>query len=135
MNKTLTILAIAAMFMLGTAGTWAQNLAKVAGAATSTDGKPIVGATVQFLSANTGQKYEIKTDSKGQYFSVGINPGTYKITLIQDGKVVFFFNNVPIHLTEDDSPNKIDFNLAKGQVAEQAGGGGGGAKVIAEQQT
>src|SRR5579859_1090505 len=108
-----TILAIAAMLALSATGAWAQALAKVAGTATGLDGKPIVGATVQFQSADTGQKYVLTTDNKGRYFSVGINPGKYKVSLIQDGKVLFFFNNMTVALTEDDSPRQIDFDLPK----------------------
>ena len=132
MKKTLTILAVAVTVTLGAANCWAQNLAKVGGTATGVDGKPIVGATVELMNTDNGQKYEFKTDSKGEYFSVGINPGSYKISLIQDGKVLFFFNHVPVHLNEDDSPNKIDFNLPKELAAQQAAGGG--AKMTPEQQ-
>ena len=105
MKKTLAILAVAVIVTLGAANCWAQNLAKVGGTATGVDGKPIVGATVELMNTDNGQKYEFKTDSKGEYFSVGINPGSYKISLIQDGKVLLFFNHVPVHLNEDHSPS------------------------------
>jgi len=127
-----TVLTVAAVLALSAAGAWAQALAKVAGTCTGLDGKPVVGATVQFLSNDTGQKYEIKTDSKGSYFSVGVTPGIYKISLIQDGKVLFYLNHVNIHLNEDDSPTKVDFDLPKEAAAQQAAAGGG--KPTAEQQ-
>ena len=119
------------MLAFGAAGAWAQGLAKVAGACTGLDGKPLVGATVQLISNDTGQKYEIKTDGKGTYFSVGIAPANYKISLIQNGKVLFFFGNVPVHLNPDDSATTADFNLPKELAAQQAAGGG---KMTAEEQ-
>ena len=132
MKKTLTILGVAALMVLGAASLQAQVLAKVGGTVTGLDGKPMLGATVQLLNTDNGQKYEFKTDNQGKYFSVGVVPGTYKISLIQDGKVVFFLNHVPVRLNEDESPNQIDFNLPKELAAQQAAGGG--TKMTPEQQ-
>lgn len=122
---------IAAVLALGAAAASAQGLAKVSGTCIGLDGKPIVGATVQLISNDTGQRYEIKTDSKGTYFTVGIAPANYKISLIQDGKVLFYLGKVPIHLNPDDSATVVDFNLPKELAAQQAAGGG---KLSPEQE-
>src|SRR5437762_2959964 len=106
----------------------AQNLARVEGKCTDDAGKPIAGATVELLNTDTGQKTNLKTDRSGVYLSVGVTTGSYKISLIQNGQVLFFFNNVTIHLLPENAPNVIDFNLAK----EHAGQGTG--HMTAEQQ-
>ena len=46
---------------------------------------PIADANVVYQSAESGRKYEVKTDKKGEYFSLGIEIGKYKVTLTQDG--------------------------------------------------
>ena len=115
---------LAAVLFAGTAG--AQVLAKVQGTCTDDDGKPIAGATVQFLNTENGQKAEVKTDSKGKYLIISLTPGTYKVSLIQNGNTLWYFNNYPARSVED--ADTVDFNLAK----EHAGAGGG--KPTAEQQ-
>src|SRR5436305_3403970 len=103
MNRKLTALLIAITLITFTGGTlWAQNMAKVMGKCTDLEGKPIVGATVEVLSNDTGQKYNLKTDKKGEYFSIGVMPGAYKFSLIQDGKVLYYFNNVSVNLASED---------------------------------
>src|SRR2546423_6779162 len=97
----------------------AQALAQVQGKAKDPQGQPLVGASIEFQNMENGQKHTLKTDKNGSYFSVGIETGTYKVSLIQDGKVLFFFNKVPVHLNPDNTPNVVDFDLAK----EYAGGG------------
>lgn len=132
MKKKFTIVLIAAATSMFAAGAWAQSLAKVMGKASDLQGKAIVGATVEFANADTGQKYNLKTDKKGEYFSIGIQPGTYKTSLIEDGKVVFFFNSVPVQLSDEGT--RVDFNLAKEQAASQAAAGAApGAAPTAQQ--
>ena len=48
-------------------------------------GKPIAGAIVVLLNLANGRKYELKTNAKGEYSSIGVAIGTYKATLIQNG--------------------------------------------------
>ena len=71
------------------------------------EGKPIVGATVEFANTDTGRKYPLKTNNKGEYFSLGLEPGKYKVTLTQDGKVLDSVTNFPVQLGE----NTVDFDL------------------------
>jgi len=99
------------------------QLATVSGKTNDTSGQPIVGATVELQSLDTGQKYTLKTDKAGKFFSVGIQPGMYKVSLIKDGNVLFFFNKVQVTLNDsDDSPNRnINFDLAKEKSGAPAG--------------
>jgi tetratricopeptide (TPR) repeat protein len=99
---------------------WAQFSGTVKGVAKDESGKPIQGATVELLNAENGRKINLKTNSKGEYFSIGIAFGTYKFSLMVDGKVVDFFDKVPVQAGEE---RVIDFDLAKekAQAAQKAG--------------
>jgi hypothetical protein len=90
------VLIVLALFMFSTLAF--GQLAKVTGKATDEVGKPIAGAVVEMQSLETGQKYSLKTDNGGRYFSVGIQPGMYKVSLVKDGNVLFFFNRVQVTL-------------------------------------
>ncbi len=94
---------------------WSQSMATVKGKCLDGSGTPIAGATVEYANQDTGQKYNLKTNKKGEFFSLGIAPGKYKVSLIQDGKVLFFFNGVQVQLGQDE--NVTDFNLQKEQAS------------------
>ena len=51
---------------------------------------------VELVSTDTGRKYELKTNAKGEYQSIGIAPGTYDMSLMKDGKVLDKVSKVPI---------------------------------------
>jgi tetratricopeptide (TPR) repeat protein len=96
-----------------------QVTGSVKGVCKDAQGNSVGGAIVEWYSQETGRKYELKTNSKGEYFSLGISPGKYKVTLIKDGKPLFNFNNVPV--TADEST--LDFDLKKEQANQAAGQG------------
>src|SRR2546430_4645244 len=112
----------------GTTAT-AQGLAGVQGKCKDQQGQPIVGATVELLNMDTGQKHTTKTDKDGHYVSIGLETGNYKISLIQGGKVLLFLDKVPLHLNSDNQPNVVDFDLANEYTA-----GGGASHMSTEQQ-
>src|SRR5882762_9463039 len=60
---------------------FAQASGTVKGVCKDVEGKPIAGAVVEFANLDNGQKYNLKTNGKGEYFSLGISPGKYKVTL------------------------------------------------------
>ena len=126
----LVLLALAAAF--GTVPAFTQSTGTVKGACKDVQGKPITGAVVQFASQETGRKYEIKTNNKGEYFSLGIAPGKYNVTLLKDGKELFHYANVPVGLDEVT----VDFDLQKEQAkgAQQQGMTPEQLKKIQEQQ-
>ena len=100
----------------------------VSGRCIDPDGKPIAGATVRYQSNDTGQKYDLKTNAKGQYMSIGISPAhAYTVTLIGvDGKEIDHVNNVQVAMGDnpplDFDEKKQQENAAKGVglTAEQA---------------
>jgi len=98
---------------------FAQLTGTVKGVCKDTDGKPIVGALVQWVETDTGRKYDMKTNSKGEYFSLGIAPGHYKVTLLQDNKEIFHFSGVSVGTDEVT----IDFDMKKEQANAAQGAG------------
>jgi tetratricopeptide (TPR) repeat protein len=131
MKKHLALVILLA-FVVGmcAAPVWAQFTGTVKGVAKDESGKPIEGATVEISNAENGRKVNLKTNAKGEYFSIGVPPGTYKFSLIKDGKVIDFFDKVPVIAGDE---RKLDFDLAKDNKA-QAGISEEQQKKIAEAQ-
>src|SRR5271170_7600030 len=98
---------------------FAQTTGSVKGICKDVDGNPIVGAEVEWTSTDTGHKYDLKTNKKGEYFSLGISPGKYNVTLRQDGKEVFHINGVTVG--PDEFP--LDIDLKKEQATAAQGQG------------
>ena len=78
----------------------------VKGTCKDMEGKPLAGAVVEFTGLESGRKYPLKTNGKGEYFSLGITPGAYNIVLLVEGKEIFRLNKVPIN--SDENVNDID---------------------------
>jgi tetratricopeptide (TPR) repeat protein len=96
-----------------------QAMGSVKGVCKDQSGAPITGATVDWTSVDTGRKYTLKTNNKGEYFSLGISPGKYNVKLSKDGKEIYHFSNVTVGAEEAD----LDFDLKKEQGAQAAGQG------------
>jgi len=97
----------------------AQQNGTVKGVCKDVSGKPITGAQVEWLNTENGRKYELKTNNKGEYFSLGIVPGKYKVTLSSGSQELYHFSGVNVTLDE----TQLDFDLKKEQAAnaQQAG--------------
>jgi competence protein ComGC len=96
-----------------------QNTGTVKGVCKDMDGKPFAGAQVEWMNLDNGRKYTLKTNNKGEYFSLGITPGKYKVTLTKDGKEIYHFTNVNVSLDE----TTLDFDLKKEQATAAKGVG------------
>lgn len=102
----LTLLAAA---MLAPAS-WAQ-MAVVRGKVLDKDGKPMVGVHVQLISKDNGRKVELKTDKKGEYYSLGVLSGKYDINFSDStGAHLFSLNGVTVSLSQE---NVFDLDLQK----------------------
>jgi tetratricopeptide (TPR) repeat protein len=94
---------------------FAQAAGTVKGVCKDADGKPIVDGVVLYANQDTGQKYSIKTDKKGEYFSLGVAAGTYNVTLYKNAddakanKELDHVNRFPVKLDE----NTLDFDEKK----------------------
>ncbi len=97
----------------------------VKGVAKDVQGNPIVDAVVVWANQDNGQRYTLKTNKKGEYFSLGVGAGTYTVTLyknaddVKANKEIFKFNKVTVTLDE----NTVDFDMKK-QASEAAKGQG-----------
>ena len=93
----------------------AQSSGSVKGTAKDNQGNPIPDATVVWANMDNGQKYTIKTNKKGEYFSLGLAPGKYLVTLYKNaddmkaGKELDHVKGFPVQLDE----NTLDFDLKK----------------------
>ena len=115
-----TVLALA----LSVPQLFAQASGSVKGTCKDSEGKPIVGGIVEYDNLDNGQKYNLKTNKNGEYFSLGLTPGKYKVVLYKSpddqkaGKELFHLNGVPVQLdenTQDIDLKKESENQAKGQ--------------------
>jgi tetratricopeptide (TPR) repeat protein len=98
---------------------FAQTTGSVKGTCKDADGKPIPQAEVSWVGVETGHKYTLKTNNKGEYFSLGVVPGKYNVILTKDGKEIFRLSNVPVGLEETDQ----DIDLKKEKAIQAAGQG------------
>lgn len=96
---------------------FAQASATVKGVCKDVQGNPFPDAIVVFLNTNNGQKYQLKTNKKGEYFSLGLTAGAYNVTLYKNAddfkanKELTHANNFPVALGEDT----LDFDMKKEQ--------------------
>jgi tetratricopeptide (TPR) repeat protein len=132
MKRQFILVVLAAMVAaLSLPSVFAQATGTVKGVCTDLEGKPIAGATVEYRSVETGRKYSLKTNNKGEFFSLGVSPGKYDVTLSRDGKELFHFNGVPVTLNEET--NVLNFDLKKEQ-ARAAQGQGLSPEQLKQQQ-
>lgn len=110
------------LLMLGVCALPALAQTSVKGVCKDVEGKPVVGGTILFANQDNGQKVSIKCDKKGEYFSLGVSPGKYRVSLfkndddLKNNKEMFYVNNFPVN----SGDNTLDFDLKKEQ-EKQAG--------------
>jgi len=88
--------------------------ATVKGVCKDPQGNPLTDAQVVWHNNDNGRTFNLKTNKKGEYFSLGIEPGKYTVTLSKDGKELDKVNNYPVSTDE----MTLDFDIKKSQ--EQA---------------
>ncbi|MFI5102356.1 MAG: tetratricopeptide repeat protein [Terriglobales bacterium] len=98
---------------------FAQTTGTVKGVCKDIEGKPIAQAEVEWVGTESGHKYNLKTNNRGEYFSLGIVPGKYNVKLSKDGKEIYHFSGVAVGLDE----TTMDFDLKKEQAAQAQGQG------------
>ena len=114
MKKHISLVTLLALLLgMSTMPLWGQATGGVKGVVKDQSGKPIEGATIELIDANTGRKYSLKTNAKGEYSSIGIAAGTYDLTLLKDSKLLDKVTKVPIVPGEEQ--RVVDFNLSAGQ--------------------
>ena len=127
MKKHFTILLITVLAAaLSAPVAFAQNAGTVKGTAKDGQGNPIADAIVVYANQDNGQKYTLKTNKKGEYFSLGLTPGKYTVSLYKNAddmkanKTLDFVKGFPVQLGEE---NTLDFDQKKQQEAAARGEG------------
>jgi tetratricopeptide (TPR) repeat protein len=104
---------------------FAQTTGTVKGTCKDSEGKPIAQAEVEWTGIESGHTYKLKTNNKGEYFSLGIVPGKYNVKFTKDGKEIFHINNITVGLDEvvqdlDLKKEQVNAGQAQGMTPEQA---------------
>ena len=115
-KSILSVILLAAVSALLTVLASAQggSYATVQGTCKDGQGNLITDAQVVWLNENDGRTYKLKTDKKGHFFSLGIEPGQYTITLSKDGKVLDQQKGYHVGLDE------VTYDIDLKQTQEQA---------------
>jgi tetratricopeptide (TPR) repeat protein len=120
MKSYITIVTLLALLLGVCALPVLAQSTTVKGVCTGEDGKPITDGVVEWTNLENNRKVTLKTNNKGEYFSIGLSPGKWNVTLSQGGKVVDLFNNVT--LPAGDAP-PINFDLKKDMAQAMAKSG------------
>ena len=114
MKRNLVFITLFAILSVLLAVPAVAQTATVKGVCKDAQGNPITDAQVVWHNNDNGRTFNLKTNKKGEYFSLGIEPGKYTVTISKDGKELDKVNNYPV---SSDEAN-LDFDLKKSQ--EQA---------------
>ena len=104
---------------------FAQASGTVHGICKDAQGNPIADAVVVWANMENGQKYALKTKKNGEYFSLGITPGKYLVTLyknaddVKANKELDHVKGFQVQLDDNDLP----FDLKKEQESAAKGVG------------
>lgn len=85
----------------------------VKGKVVDAQNKPVEGAIITIeMTEGMTRKYETKSDRRGEFVQVGLQPGNYKITATKDGMSQSFDQRVRLDMSQ------VNFTLKPGMVAE-----------------
>jgi tetratricopeptide (TPR) repeat protein len=105
---------------------FAQASGTVKGTCKDASGNPVADAVVVFTNLDNGQKYTLKTNKKGEYFSLGLTPGKYNVTLYKNAdemkanKQLDVVKSYPVQLGDNEP---LDFDQKKEQERQARGEG------------
>jgi tetratricopeptide (TPR) repeat protein len=114
---------------------FAQSSGSVKGVCKDAQGSPVADAVVIWANLENGQKYTLKTNKKGEYFSLGLTSGKYLVTLYKNAEDVTA-NKEMDHIkgfTVTLGDNTYDFDVKK-EMEENAKGKGLSAEQVKQQQ-
>lgn len=119
MNKRIAIILFA-LLTLGVCipAAFAQSSGTVQGTCKDAQGNPIPDAIVVYTNLDNGQKYVLKTNKKGQYFSLGLSAGKYNIVVYRNAddqkanKEMDHANGFAVQIGDN---NPVDFDMKKEQ--------------------
>ncbi|HVH86381.1 MAG TPA: tetratricopeptide repeat protein [Terriglobales bacterium] len=110
--------AVALLFLLlGAIGALAQTTT-VQGFIKDPSG-PVTGAQVLLKDKDTGRKFTLKTDKSGKFFSIGVTPGKFDVTVTKDGKTLYT-TQFQASLNAPNDINELDIDLTPAQPGQAA---------------
>ncbi len=119
MTKRFAILLVAVLTSaLCAPAVFAQASGTVKGTCRDAQGNPVPDAIVVYQNLDNGQKYALKTNKKGEYFSLGLSPGKYNVSLYKNSddmkanKPLDFVKGFPVQIGDNDP---LDFDQKKQQ--------------------
>jgi len=77
----------------------------------------VAGAVVQLKDTETGRKYSLKTNNKGEFFSIGVSPGKFDVSVTKDGKVIY---TTQFQASMSNEVNELDIDLTPAPAGQQA---------------
>ncbi len=103
----------------------AQASGSVKGVCKDAQGNPIADAVVVWANMDNGQKYTLKTNKKGEYFSLGLSPGKYLVTLYKTADDVKANKELDQSKVSrfNSTRTRCDFDVKKDQEAAAKGQG------------
>jgi len=123
MKRNLLVVALTLVFAsLLVPSSWAQSLstATVKGVVKDKEGKLLPNVQVLFVGTENGRKVQLKTDKRGEYFSLGVPSGKYNIIFTgPEGQQLFTMSGVNVMLSGE---NTFDLDLQKEYANAQAAG-------------
>jgi Tfp pilus assembly protein PilF len=110
MLKRLQTSILVVAFFVGMAPAALAQTGMLKGKVTGPDGKPVVGAQVVIeFAEGVARKFEVKSDRRGEFIQIGLQPGNYKVTVTVD-KLGTVSQPTRVSLGK---PAEVDFNFAK----------------------
>jgi tetratricopeptide (TPR) repeat protein len=115
MLKVVATSALAFALLVGLAPTAAAQSGQLKGKVVDAEGKPVQGAQILIeFAEGVNRKFEVKTDRRGEFIQIGLQPGAYKVTATVE-KLGSFSQQTRVTLSR---PAEVVFEFKPG-----AGGG------------
>ena len=107
---------VAAAVLLGVAlwaGPGLAQTGQVKGKVVDANNQPVEGAVVTIeMMEGMNRKYQVKTNRRGEFIQIGLQPGPYKLTASKDGMSQSFPQKIGLDMAE------VNFTLKPGSTAE-----------------
>jgi Tfp pilus assembly protein PilF len=110
--RRITLAAAVAVVALWAVPAAAQT-GQIKGKVVDAKNQPIDGASVTIeMTEGMNRKYEVKTNRRGEFIQIGLQPGIYKVTAAKDGMSQSFPQKVGLDMSE------VNFTLKPGSTAD-----------------
>lgn len=115
--KLKTVAVAMLLLLFGSIGALAQTTTIKGSVKDQTGGMP--GLVITMKDTETGRKITLKTDKKGEFFSIGISPGKYDVSVSKDGKQIYT-TKFQVSLNAPNDVNQLDIDLSPAPGGQEA---------------